>query len=242
MFCQAVDRRLRHGGLTATWLNHYTARNADWDALGGIDLIGVDGTLLQILLARRGVKILRTSADLALPEFLGRESNRGARLALVGGVSGVAEKAGSRLAQELVFVSDGFEGLTQLRQDPAHLVSADPQVVLIGVGAGLQDRVAVEISRWLPNASIFTVGGWLDQLAAKPQYFPPWVHRMRLGWLWRLLHEPRRLIRRYTVDALYALAARRDLTRRLSERKVVDGVLLAKDEERNDRIGRGDSA
>jgi exopolysaccharide biosynthesis WecB/TagA/CpsF family protein len=233
MFCEAVESGLRHGSFTATWLNHYSARNADWEALRDVDFIGVDGTLLQILLARSGLKILRTSADLALPEFLGRESMRGARVALVGGVSGVAEKAGSRLVQELVFVSDGFEGLTMLRENPATLISANPQIVLVGVGAGLQDRVAVEIGQWLPNATVFTVGGWLDQLAAKPQYFPPWVHRMRLGWLWRLVHEPKRLIRRYTVDAFYALTARRDLTGRLSEREVLGGVLLAK-EARND--------
>jgi exopolysaccharide biosynthesis WecB/TagA/CpsF family protein len=233
MFCEVVETRLRDGGLTVTWLNHYTARNADWEALRAIDFIGVDGTLLQILLARRGVKILRTSADLALPEFLGRESARGASVALIGGISGVAAQAGSRLGRELVFVCDGFDGLTKLRQDPTPLVSANPQIVFVGVGAGLQDRVAVEISRWLPNASVFTVGGWLDQLAAKPQYFPPLIHRMRLGWLWRLLHEPRRLIRRYTVDALYAVAARKDLTRRLLERKLLGDVLLAMDEVHN---------
>jgi exopolysaccharide biosynthesis WecB/TagA/CpsF family protein len=227
MFCEVVDARLRRGGVTATWLNHYTARNADWAALHDVDFIGVDGTLLQILLARSGVNIQRTSADLALPEFLGRESMRGARAALIGGTSGVAEKAGSRLSQELVFISDGFEGLATLRENPAALVSADPEIVLIGVGAGLQDRVAVEIGRWLPNAAVFTVGGWLDQLAAKPQYFPPLVHRLRLGWLWRLAHEPRRLIRRYTLDALLALAARRELTGRLSERHIRGGVLLA---------------
>jgi exopolysaccharide biosynthesis WecB/TagA/CpsF family protein len=226
IYCEVVEARHHHGGFTATWLNHYSALNADWEALRDVDFIGVDGTLLQILLDRSGVDIQRTSADLALPEFLGRESTRGARLALIGGVSGIGAKAARRLGQEPVFVSDGFEGLKLLRQNPAALVSANPEIVLVGVGAGLQDRVAVEISQWLPSASVFTVGGWLDQLAAKPQYFPPWVHRMRIGWLWRVAHEPRRLIRRYTVDAFHALTARKDLTGRLSERQLLGGVLL----------------
>lgn len=228
-FCEAVEARRAHGGLTATWLNHYSARNADWGALCDMDFIGVDGTLLQILLARSGVKIQRTSADLALPEFLARDTLRGARVALVGGRSGVAEKAGSRLSQQLVFASDGFEGLAKLRKDPSQLIRADPEIILIGAGAGLQDRVAVEIGQWLPDASIFTVGGWLDQLASKPQYFPPLVHRLRLGWLWRLVHEPKRLIRRYTVDAFFALKSRKNLTGRLSAREVLGGVLLAKE-------------
>ncbi len=228
LFCEVIEGRLAHEGLTVTWLNHYTALNADWEALRGVDFIGVDGTLLQIMLGREGIHIGRTSADLALPEFLARDSLSGARVALIGGVSGVAEKAAGRLAQQLVFASDGFEGLARLRENPAALVRANPQIVLVGVGAGLQDRVAVEIGQWLPNASVFTVGGWLDQLAAKPQYFPPWVHRMRIGWLWRVAHEPRRLIRRYTVDAFQAVVARRNFTSQLCERDLVDGVLLMK--------------
>jgi exopolysaccharide biosynthesis WecB/TagA/CpsF family protein len=225
-FCRALDVALKRRGFTATWLNHYTALNADWDALAGVDFVGIDGTLLQILLARRGISVQRTSADLALPVFLGQHSQRTARLALVGGAPGVAERAGERLPQDLVFVRDGFGGLKALLESPAPLIKAAPQIVLVGVGAGLQDRVAVQIGRWLPEASVFTVGGWLDQLAAKPQYFPPWVHRMRLGWLWRLIHEPKRLIRRYTVDAVRALNARKSLCERLSEREVRAGVLL----------------
>jgi Glycosyl transferase WecG/TagA/CpsF family len=52
---------------------------------------------------------------------------------------------------------------------------------------------------------IFTAGGWLDQLADRPQYFPPLVHQLRLGWLLRIIREPRRLVRRYTLDAVSAL-------------------------------------
>lgn len=228
-FGEAVEARLhQHGGFTATWLNHYSARNADWDALRNVDFIGIDGTLFQLLLARRGFKIQRTSADLALPGFLWRELSGGSRVALIGGAPGVAVKAGARLVDEPAFVADGFDELATLRADPTRLMASYPDIVLVGVGAGLQDSVAVEIGRLLPDARVFTVGGWLDQLAAKPQYFPPWVHRMRLGWLWRVAHEPRRLIRRYTVDAAYALAAWRKLTARLSERELIGGVLLAK--------------
>jgi beta-1,4-glucosyltransferase len=35
---------------------------------------------------------------------------------------------------------------------------------------------------------------------------PPLVQRLRLEWLYRLAHEPRRLARRYTVDIVRFLA------------------------------------
>ena len=63
------------------------------------------------------------------------------------------------------------------------------------------DRVALQIHEWLPDAAVVTAGGWLDQLDHAEQYFPGWVHRMRLGWAWRIVHEPRRLCGRYTIEA-----------------------------------------
>lgn len=227
-FFKTLEPRLGSEGFSATWLNHYSALNADWDAVRNVDFVGVDGTLLQLLLARSGITVMRTSADLALPELLAHETLRGARLALIGGAIGVAQKAGDRLRQNVVFVIDGYHGLKTLLDEPADLIMAQPEIVLIGVGAGLQDRVAVDIAQLLPNSAVFTVGGWLDQLALRPQYFPPLIHRLRIGWLWRVIHEPKRLIRRYTLDAFSAVVRRRQLTAQLGQRELVGRVLLAK--------------
>lgn len=214
----AVDELLelwRQGGLTVTWLNHFTAQRADADALRRIRAIGVDGTLLQLLLGRGAPA--RTSADLLLPALLTRAEAADARLAIVGGKDGRADAAAARLGGRVVYTADGYEGLSALRADPSGLVAASPDIVLLGLGAGLQDIVALEVAAVLPLAAVFTVGGWLDQLAASENYFPSWAHKLRLGWAWRLAREPRRLLRRYTVDAAGALAGRSAIRRMLSD-------------------------
>ena len=86
---------------------------------------------------------------------------------------------------------------------------------VVGLGAGLQELVAAKARDWMPRASVCTAGGWIDQFAASDQYFPDWVHAARLGWAWRIAHEPRRLTRRYTIEALDFVAHAPELIRRL---------------------------
>ena len=84
------------------------------------------------------------------------------------------------------------------------------------VQAGLQEVVASFVLDLLPEASVCTAGGWIDQYArAADDYFPNWVHAARLGWAWRIAHEPKRLTKRYTVEALDFVAHAPELISRL---------------------------
>lgn len=201
-----------HGGVTVTWLNHWSAMHTDWPALERMAFVGVDGTLLQLLLRRSGMNVERSSADMVIPLYLRLRPH--ARVALVGGRPGVAGEAAGRL-DDVVFTADGYSGLDGLIEPESPLVRAEPDVIVLGLGTGLQDRVATELHRLLPSAVIFTAGGWIDQLSKREQYFPPLIHRLRLGWLWRIVHEPRRLLRRYTIDAVAAVLRRHATARRL---------------------------
>jgi N-acetylglucosaminyldiphosphoundecaprenol N-acetyl-beta-D-mannosaminyltransferase len=49
---------------------------------------------------------------------------------------------------------------------------------------------------------IMTGGGYLDHLAEAVDWYPKWIRRLRLNWLYRLWREPRRLWRRYTIELL----------------------------------------
>jgi len=200
-----LARRIVRPGTVVTWLNHWSIQHADWEALSRVHCIGVDGTLLQLLLRRAGYPLGRTSADLVLPVFFREVLPEGSTIALIGAAPGVAEKAGARITGHHVRAWDGYGELAALRSDPTELREFAPDVVVLGLGAGLQDQVAVELHGLLPRAVICTAGGWIDQYSRKEQYFPVWIHRLRLGWLWRILHEPRRLIGRYTVDAVRIL-------------------------------------
>lgn len=202
-------------GSVTTWLNHWSLLHADWDSLAAVNRIGIDGTLLQMVLARRGATVNRSSADLVLPVVFSEVLPPQAPIAIIGAAPGVAKKVAERLAPRTVLAVNGYEELRDLRANPQALIDLNPALVILGLGAGLQDEVAKEISALLPQAAVCTAGGWIDQFAKKETYFPAWVHRFRLGWAWRIANEPRRLIGRYTTEAAVFLWQSKTLATRL---------------------------
>jgi UDP-N-acetyl-D-mannosaminuronic acid transferase (WecB/TagA/CpsF family) len=201
--------------VTLTWLNHYSIQHVDWGVLEQFDFVGLDGTFLSMILEG---SLRRTSADLIFPLF--ESSIPGLRTALIGAAPGVAELAGSA-SRNCVYTRSGYgefdeELIEQLR-------ARRPNLIVLGLGTPLQDRVAEYISRELELPCIvMTAGGLLDQLSRRKQYFPPLVHYLRLGWAWRLMHEPRRLAGRYTTDAVGALLRRTALQEKCRRHLEID--------------------
>ncbi len=213
----AMAQRVLTRGHATTWLNHWSLLHADFRALARMNTVGFDGTLLQMRLRVAGHEVARTSADLVLPHvFECLEDEDGTRITLIGAVPEAGAAAAERLPRFDVQVIDGYDGLRRLKADPSVLTSFDPRLVIVGLGAGLQEVVASFVRDLLPEASVCTAGGWIDQYArAADDYFPDWVHAARLGWAWRIAHEPKRLTKRYTVEALDFVAHAPELISRL---------------------------
>ena len=172
----AMAQRVLTRGHTTTWLNHWSLLHADFRALARMNTVGFDGTLLQMRLRAAGHEVARTSADLVLPHVFDRLAD-GTRITLIGAVPEAGQAAAERLSRFDVQVIDGYEGLRRFKADPSVLTSFDPRLVIVGLGAGLQEVVASVVLELLPEASVCTAGGWIDQYArAADDYFPDWVH------------------------------------------------------------------
>lgn len=197
---------------SVTWVNHWSlqqvlADRRGIDALGSMSLVGIDGTALALLLGRPDA---RTSADALLPELLPRLT--GARVAVIGAApennGAAAVRLGAMLGGDSVVVAsmDGYGGLEAHEGDLGRWVaSTAPTVVVIGLGAVRQERVAEAVAAALPAGGlVITCGGYLDQVI-QDCYYPRWAYPLHLNWLVRLVREPSRLWRRYTVDFLAAL-------------------------------------
>jgi exopolysaccharide biosynthesis WecB/TagA/CpsF family protein len=196
----------RGTGGTVTWLNHHSAlRSLRADVpLEEFDYLGLDGIFLCKLV---GSSAPRTSADLLLPVLL--ERSRYLRIALIGStaetLAAVSAKIETEYGHRVVLARDGYAGLPEPADLRRELLRAGAELVVVGLGAPLQDFWALELRT--PGTLVVTCGGWLDQFTAAA-YYPSWAYPLRLNWLVRLAREPRRLWRRYTVDAVRALAAR----------------------------------
>jgi alpha-1,3-mannosyltransferase len=126
------------------------------------------------------------------------------RLYLLGGRPGIAEKAAQRLSQicpEHSIV--GCQGGYFPRADDPLVVqamrAARADVLLVAMGNPDQEL-------WLRNNLAatgcrmgFAVGALFDFMAGQVQRAPPWARAVRVEWVYRLAHEPRRLWRRYVL-------------------------------------------
>jgi N-acetylglucosaminyldiphosphoundecaprenol N-acetyl-beta-D-mannosaminyltransferase len=145
---------------------------------------------------------------LSLPDAAARA---GLSVFLLGGNPGVAAAAAARLEARcpgLARVGSycppfGFE------DDPGELAKirnalklARPALVLIGLGFPKQERLIRLLRSELPETWFVGVGISLSFLAGEQPRAPAVLQRLGLEWLHRLVHEPRRLFRRYVVDGL----------------------------------------
>ena len=211
---RALDSRT---GLLVTFVNPAAWRlgpdRADYaGALGSFDLVLPDGIgVVKALAMVRGVAAARLSFDassLYLP-VLDRLDRDRRRLFVIGAAPGVAERALLRMRAEFpnVAYAGCLDGFRPLDEAAAAILAAAPDVVLCGMGAPHQERLLLELRRRGFAGVGFTCGGFLDQLAEKPRYYPAWIDKAELRWLYRLCREPRRLLRRYTLDYAPFVAA-----------------------------------
>lgn len=127
------------------------------------------------------------------------------RIVLLGASAGSNARAARRLGDAAV----GTEllGLPADPWDPdaldevaARIEEFRPQLLLVGMGMPLQERVATALRARTAVPVIATVGGAIDQLSGAQSLAPRWVGRTGLEWAWRLASDPRRFAGRYLVE------------------------------------------
>lgn len=142
-----------------------------------------------------------------------RRSRRPLRFFLLGARPGVAERAARRLAvdygQPVVGWCDGygeFAAASARGELAARINACRADVVLVAFGNPLQEQWILDNDEAIEAPLMFGVGALFDFLAGEVRRAPGWVRRARLEWLFRLCQEPRRLMRRYTVDIVAFLS------------------------------------
>jgi len=108
-------------------------------------------------------------------------------------------------------------------EDAAHVArinAARPDILWVGLGAPKQELWAADHQDRLSVRLILPVGAAFDFYSGRIRRAPRWMQRMGLEWLFRMLADPRRLVRRYAVtNSKFALAIlREELGRRRSNR------------------------
>lgn len=150
-----------------------------------------------------------TGLDL-LPEFSGIAAVKGYRFFFLGAAEGVAKQ----LAERLKRLNPGLE-ITGTYSPPftdqftdeendkmvAMVNASNADVLWVSLTAPKQDYWIAEHFDRLNVSVAIGVGAAFDVVAGNIKRAPVWMQKAGLEWLFRLLQEPRRLAKRYLVEA-----------------------------------------
>ncbi|ACY96605.1 MULTISPECIES: WecB/TagA/CpsF family glycosyltransferase [Thermomonospora] len=215
LMAKAIATRRR---LTVTFANPNYVMAARKDArlrqmINSFDLVLADGwgVVMATRIFGRPVPCRMANDDLT-DEFFGLAARHNWRTYLLGSAPGVAETAAANLRQwypglPIVGVQHGHWADESGRIPPAdadrlvkEINAARPDILHVGLGTPLQQIFVTENRDRLDVPVIVTCGAYLEHLSERRDWYPAWVLRLRLGWLYRLSRDPKRLWYRYTIE------------------------------------------
>ena len=150
--------------------------------------------------------------------LLARMAELGQRVFLLGGVEGVAEEAGERLSARypglvIAGTHNGYFDAEESYELIEQINAAAPDLLIVCLGSPKQEIWMKRCQERLLVVMMFGLGGTLDVYAGRVKRAPERWRSLGLEWLYRLLHEPKRLRRVLRLPAIYALALFRRLVK-----------------------------
>jgi beta-1,4-glucosyltransferase len=141
--------------------------------------------------------------------FLFKQSPRPLRIFLLGGSAEVLAKAVTyvtdTLGQVVAGSCDGYGGLKNTPNIDRLINNAAPDVILVAMGNPLQEKWILAHRDNINARLCMGVGALFNFWSGGKSRAPTIIRKLRLEWFYRLCLEPKRLLRRYTLDILIFL-------------------------------------
>jgi N-acetylglucosaminyldiphosphoundecaprenol N-acetyl-beta-D-mannosaminyltransferase len=179
-------------------------------AYADASLVLADGVPLVLAAQAFGKKLPERVAGSDLVPQLLASATAPLRLFLLGAAPGVADRAAARIQSEFPNVKVvgtysppiGFDNdAAENSKIIALMASAEPDLVIVGLGAPRQELWVQRHQHELPAKVAICAGATIDFLAGHRRRSPDWMRRLGLEWFYRVCGEPRRLAGRYAHDA-----------------------------------------
>jgi N-acetylglucosaminyldiphosphoundecaprenol N-acetyl-beta-D-mannosaminyltransferase len=134
--------------------------------------------------------------------FFRKAVEKNISLMLAGGQPSVDENMAEKLktAYPNLNIIGTVHGYGDIAPKAAAIVEKNPGAVIVGMGAPRQELFLLALRDAGYKGVAITCGGFFDQYLLDEDYYPRWIDKLNLRWLWRLYKEPARLWRRYLID------------------------------------------
>ncbi len=159
------------------------------------ELVIPDGSGVVLFLRSQGIKINRCPGIELSEAVIKLAAEQKFSVFLIGGAPGVTKTVSSKWKQEfpdlnIVGVWDGFFNAEQEQQLCDELKSAQPQIILVGLGVPRQEFWIRDHRLICANSVWIGVGGSFDIWSGLKNRAPRWLRDNHLEWVYRLYKEP----------------------------------------------------
>jgi N-acetylglucosaminyldiphosphoundecaprenol N-acetyl-beta-D-mannosaminyltransferase len=140
-----------------------------------------------------------------------QKHNKPIKVFLLGAMPGVADRAKILIHEQYPTVKIvgtlspefGFDKDVEVSNKICDIVNqTEAELLVLGLGAPKQELWIDRYARHLKVNAAFCVGATIDFMAGEKPRAPMWMRKVGLEWLHRAVKEPRRLAKRYLVDAI----------------------------------------
>ena len=178
---------------------------------GGFDGIFADGSILVAAIRLiYGKHVTRRSFDMTslAPELLSYAETHNKSVYIVASRQEQVKKAVGIFKERYPKLSVAgyrngyFVSEKEQEEEARHIVDVNPDFLIVGMGALMQERFLLKVKDAGYRGIGFTCGGFIHQTANNEiDYYPVWVDRMNLRFLYRMFKE-KHTRKRYAQAAL----------------------------------------
>jgi exopolysaccharide biosynthesis WecB/TagA/CpsF family protein len=176
------------------------------EVYGRADLITADGFPIALACRLQGARVSRVAGSDLIDPICAQAARSDKAIYLFGSSPQVLGKAarvlrarnpGLKIAGTLA-PPQGFDPQSDVARRCIETIGASgADICFVALGAPKQELFADLGKRQLPNTAFVCIGAGLDFIAGTQVRAPHWMQRWGLEWLWRVIGDPQRLLRRY---------------------------------------------
>lgn len=208
------NRSINSNLMLVTFINSYSylILRKNIELLNKFDYVYIDGILLKKLLEVFNISVVeRVSFDMEslAPYVFDYAQNNDKTIYLIGTRPIIINSAVNHIKEtypELIIIGyrhGYFKNKEEWEETLQNIRSLNPDIVVAGMGTDLQEKFLTDLASNGWEGIGFTCGGFLHQTERKMNYYPEWINKFNLRWLFRLYREPskvgKRIIAKYPL-------------------------------------------
>ena len=198
----SVNQIFENKGKVYTYLNpvSYLTALDNKELFSQMDGIFADGGLLvKAIKLMYGKQVTRRSFDMTsmAPELFAYAAEHGKSVYIVASKQEQVEKAVEIFRERYPKVKFAgyrngyFASEEEMNQEARHIMELNPDFLIVGMGALMQEKFLLKVKRAGYQGIGFTCGGFIHQTSKNEiDYYPAWVDKTNLRFLYRMWKEP----------------------------------------------------